>query len=65
MFFSTFKIQYFAESYNVCITLLITMWNQALSFVNVSLFLLLCVLHLSSFMKFPLFTLLTVMSVLG
>jgi hypothetical protein len=65
MYFHTFKIQYFAESCNVCITFINHQVELALSFVNFSLFPLLCVLHLSLFMKFPLFALLTVIPVLG
>jgi len=65
MYFHTFKIQYFAESCNVCITFINHQVELALSFVTFSLFPFLCVLHLSSYMKFPLFTLLTVIPVLG
>jgi len=65
MFFHTLKIQYFAKSCNVCVTFINHQVELALSFVNFSLFPLLCILHLFSFIKFPLFTFLTVIPVLG
>jgi len=61
MFFHTFKIQYFSESCNVCITFINHQVELASSFVNFSLFPPLCVLiH-----EVPLFTFHTIVPVLG